>query len=76
LRRYDIAACMLKQLGVGSIDLITNNPQKMAALQAEGIKVRGRIPSLAKTNPHNIGYLRVKRERSGHLIELGEPKTA
>lgn len=74
LRHYDIAACMLKQLGAGSIDLITNNPQKMAALQKEGITVRGRIPSLAQTNPHNIGYLRLKRERKGHLIELGEPK--
>ena len=72
LRRYDIAACMLKQLGVGSIDLITNNPQKMAALQSEGITVRGRIPSAAKTNPHNIGYLRLKRERKGHLIDLGD----
>ncbi len=74
LRRYDIAACMLKQLGVASIDLITNNPQKMAALQSEGITVRGRIPSAAKSNPHNIGYLRVKRERGGHLIDLGEPQ--
>jgi GTP cyclohydrolase II len=70
LRRYDIAACMLRQLGVGSIELITNSPQKMSALQAEGISVRGRIPSLAPTNPHNIGYLRSKRERKGHLIEL------
>ena len=72
LRRYDIAASMLKQLGVGSIDLITNNPQKIAALEAEGIVVRRRIPSLAATNPHNIGYLRTKRERTGHLIELAE----
>src|SRR6184192_2221669 len=70
LRRYDIAAAMLKQLGVASIDLITNNPQKIAALEAEGVTVRRRIPSLAKSNPHNIGYLRTKRERTGHLIEL------
>ena len=72
LRRYDIAACMLKQLGVQSIDLITNNPHKLAALEAEGVTVRGRIPSVATTNPHNIGYLRTKRERTGHLIELAE----
>jgi GTP cyclohydrolase II/3,4-dihydroxy 2-butanone 4-phosphate synthase/GTP cyclohydrolase II len=71
LRRYDIAACMLKQLEVKSIDLITNNPLKIAGLESEGIAVRRRIPSVASTNPHNIGYLRTKRERSGHLIELG-----
>ena len=70
LRRYDVAACMLKQLGVKSIDLITNNPLKIAGLQEEGIAVRRRIPSLAQSNPHNIGYLRTKRERTGHLIEL------
>jgi GTP cyclohydrolase II/3,4-dihydroxy 2-butanone 4-phosphate synthase/GTP cyclohydrolase II len=70
LRRYDIAACILKQLGVRSIDLITNNPLKIAGLAAEGIEVRHRIPSVAKANPHNLGYLRTKRERTGHLIEL------
>src|SRR5205807_4214757 len=75
LRRYDIAAQMLKELGVRSIDLITNNPAKIAALEAEGVAVRRRIPSLAKTNPHNIGYLKTKRERTGHLIELAEQKT-
>jgi GTP cyclohydrolase II/3,4-dihydroxy 2-butanone 4-phosphate synthase/GTP cyclohydrolase II len=73
LRRYDIAACMLKQLGVKSVDLITNNPLKIASLEKEGIPVRRRIPSAASSNPHNIGYLRTKRERAGHLIELAPP---
>jgi len=72
LRRYDIAADMLKQLGVQSVQLITNNPLKISALQNEGVPVAGRIPSLASTNPHNIGYLRTKRERTGHLIELAD----
>ena len=76
LRRYDIAAQMLKRLGARSIDLITNNPAKIAALEAEGVVVHRRIPSLAKTNPHNIGYLKTKRERTGHLIELAEQKTS
>jgi GTP cyclohydrolase II len=70
LRRYDIAACILKQLGVKSVDLITNNPLKLAGLAAEGIVVRRRIASVAKANPYNLGYLRTKRERSGHLIDL------
>jgi GTP cyclohydrolase II/3,4-dihydroxy 2-butanone 4-phosphate synthase/GTP cyclohydrolase II len=72
LRRYDIAAEMLKTLGVASIDLITNNPLKIKGLEAEGIVVRGRIPSTTTSNPHNIGYLRTKRERTGHLIDLAE----
>lgn len=76
LRRYDVAACMLKQLGVKSIDLITNNPLKIDGLENEGISVRRRIPSMAASNPHNIGYLRTKRERTGHLIELADKTTA
>ena len=76
LRRYDIAAQMLKHLGVRSIDLITNSPQKIDGLQAEGVTVRRRIPSRAHTNPYNIGYLRTKRERTGHLIDLAEKTPA
>ena len=66
---------MLEHLGVKSIDLITNNPLKIEGLQAEGVVVRRRIPSSAHANPHNIGYLRTKRERTGHLIDLAEQKT-
>jgi GTP cyclohydrolase II len=70
LRRYDIAASILKQLGLKSVDLITNNPLKLEGLEACGIAVRRRIPSAAKSNPHNIGYLRTKRERTGHLLDV------
>jgi len=70
LRTYDVAAEMLRSLGVRSVDLITNNPLKIAALVEEGIPVRRRIPSRTEHNPHNVDYLRTKRERTGHLIEL------
>jgi GTP cyclohydrolase II/3,4-dihydroxy 2-butanone 4-phosphate synthase/GTP cyclohydrolase II len=70
LRSYDIAAEMLRGLGVHSVDLITNNPLKIAGLVEEGIAVRRRIPSRTEHNPHNLDYLRTKRERTGHLIEL------
>ncbi len=70
MREYDIAAEMLRSLGVRSVDLITNNPLKIAALVDEGIPVRRRIPSRTAHNPHNLDYLRTKRERTGHLIEL------
>lgn len=70
LRRYDIAAEMLRAFDVRSVDLITNNPLKIAALVDEQIPVRRRIPSLAPANPHNVGYLRVKKERTGHLLDV------
>ena len=73
VRRYDIAAEMLHHLGVASVDLITNNPLKIAGLVDEGIPVRRRIPSRTTVNPLNVDYLKTKRDRSGHLIEfLGE----
>jgi GTP cyclohydrolase II len=70
LRSYDVAAEMLRSLQIRSVDLITNNPLKIAGLVDEGVPVRRRIPSRAAHNPHNVGYLKTKRERSGHLIEL------
>lgn len=69
-RKYDLAAEILRSLGVASVDLITNNPLKIAGLVDEGIPVRRRIPSRTAHTPHNVGYLRTKRDRSGHLIEL------
>lgn len=70
LRRYDVAAEILRSLGVKSADLITNNPLKIAGLVDEGIPVRRRIPSRTLHNPLNVDYLKTKRDRSGHLIEL------
>jgi GTP cyclohydrolase II len=69
-RRYDVAAEILRSLDVRSVDLITNNPLKIGGLVADGIPVRGRIPSRTAHNPLNVGYLKTKRDRSGHLIEL------
>ncbi len=70
LRRYDIAGEMLRSLGVHSVDLITNNPLKVAGLVDEGIPVRRRIPSRTQTNPINREYLKTKRDRSGHLVDF------
>ncbi len=76
LRRYDVAAEMLRLLGVRAVDLITNNPLKLQGLEAEGIAVRRRIQLPSPANPHNLNYLRVKRERTGHLIELDDDRKA
>ncbi|HSN89953.1 MAG TPA: GTP cyclohydrolase II [Anaeromyxobacteraceae bacterium] len=68
LRRFDVAAEMLRQLGVRSVELVTNNPDKIAQLDAAGIRVRRRVGLPSPVNPHNHAYLEVKRERTGHLI--------
>jgi GTP cyclohydrolase II len=70
LRRYDVAAEMLRLLGVRSVELVTNNPLKLTALVDAGIPVRRRVALPSPSNPHNVGYLEVKRARTGHLIEL------
>ncbi|MCP5149911.1 MAG: GTP cyclohydrolase II [Ectothiorhodospiraceae bacterium] len=68
-RTYHVAAAMLRDLGVGRVALLTNNPEKILALRAEGLEVSSRMPLIAAENPHNARYLRTKRERAGHLHE-------
>jgi len=75
LRRYDVAADMLRLLGVRSIELVTNNPLKLAGLTEAGVKVRGRIQLPSPANPHNVEYLRTKRDRTGHLIQTDDEET-
>jgi len=72
LRRYDVAADMLRLLGVRSVDLVTNNPLKLSGLREAGIPVRRRIGLPSPANPHNRGYLEVKRAQTGHLIETDD----
>ncbi len=67
LRDYRIAAMMLRLLKVASIDLATNNPDKVQGLESHGIKVMKRIPIIAPPNPHNQGYLESKAH-SGHFL--------
>jgi len=55
-------------LGLASIRLITNNPDKVAQPRAYGVTVRGRIPHVMPASPHSLFYLQTKRERSGHLL--------
>ncbi len=49
--------------------LLTNNPAKRGGLEGFGLEVTGRVPLESKPNPENIGYLKTKRERMGHLLE-------
>lgn len=69
MRRYDVAAEMLHQLGVESVRLITNNPNKVIGLTQHGVPVTGRIPLVMKPNRHNAFYLDTKKRKSGHLLD-------
>jgi len=73
-RDYAVAAHMLASLNVGSIELMTNNPNKVRQLEQLGIKVSGRIPHVIPANEWNRFYLETKAIRSGHAIEFeGKP---
>jgi GTP cyclohydrolase II len=67
-RDFAVAAQMLRLLSVNSVRLLTNNPQKVAGLEAEGIMVAERLPLKIAANPHNADYLETKRERTGHKL--------
>lgn len=78
-RDYTSAQDMLEHLGVKSIQLMTNNPEKVNALRALGVEVEGRLPVLIAPNPFSRGYLETKRARMAHLLPIhGEaaPKSA
>jgi GTP cyclohydrolase II/3,4-dihydroxy 2-butanone 4-phosphate synthase/GTP cyclohydrolase II len=65
-RRYDLAAAILKDLGVRSIRLLTNNPTKVAGLRASGVVITERISHWVGENQYNSDYLAVKRRKMGH----------
>jgi GTP cyclohydrolase II len=67
-RDYSVAARMLELLGQREVRLLTNNPAKVAGLEAAGIKVSERVPLLSGANPYNQAYLEAKRLKSGHQL--------
>ena len=68
-RDYSIAAEMLRALGVQSVRLMSNNPDKMRDLETHGVRVAGRIPVQIAPTAYNAAYLETKRVKSGHLID-------
>ena len=68
-RVFSPAAAMLKALGVTTIKLMTNNPDKLGQLGKYGITIDQRISLSLPANPHNHDYLETKKLRTGHLIE-------
>ena len=67
-RRYDVAKAMLEELGVASIRLMTNNPDKVEGLRSLGVTVESRLPVLVRANSHSNGYLETKRVRMRHVL--------
>ena len=67
-RAYKLPAEMLRQLGVREVRLISNNPEKVAALESAGIKVVERVSAEVEPYEHSENYLRTKKEKMGHLF--------
>jgi 3,4-dihydroxy 2-butanone 4-phosphate synthase / GTP cyclohydrolase II len=68
-RDYGIGAQILADLGVRSVRLLTNNPAKRAGLAGHGLEIVERVPLQVSPREENIGYLRTKREKLGHLLD-------
>jgi 3,4-dihydroxy 2-butanone 4-phosphate synthase/GTP cyclohydrolase II len=68
LREYGLGAQILCDLGLKTIRLLTNNPKKVVGLEGYGLKITEQVPIRVKPNPHNERYLKVKREKMGHLL--------
>jgi 3,4-dihydroxy 2-butanone 4-phosphate synthase/GTP cyclohydrolase II len=73
VRDYGPASRVLKYLGVASVRLMSNNPDKIASLEEHGIRVAARVPLLMPATAFNLGYLIAKRDRLGHDLPHLDP---
>lgn len=69
MRDYGMLEYMFKHIGIKKVNLMTNNPRKIKALQAMGIEISERKPHETGRNPHNAQYLETKKGKLGHLLE-------
>jgi len=68
LRGYELPAAILRYFGLVTVRLMSNNPQKIQALEEAGIQVAERVPAVVAPQAPAAGYLRTKREKLGHLL--------
>ncbi len=68
LRNYGIGAQILRDLGLSSIRVMTNNPRKLVGLEGYGLEIVERVPLVVSPTSENSGYLSVKRDKLGHLL--------
>jgi 3,4-dihydroxy 2-butanone 4-phosphate synthase / GTP cyclohydrolase II len=74
MRDYGVGAQILVDLGIKKIRLMTNNPKKLAGLSGYGIELVERVPIQMNHNESNEYYLKTKKEKMGHILDLGEEK--
>ncbi len=70
LRDYGIGAQILRHLGVKTMSLMTNNPRKVSGLDGFGLKIEKRVPIEITPNKNNKDYLRVKKDKLGHILSM------
>ena len=70
LREYYTGAQILRDLGIHSLNLLTNNPDKVYQLSDYGMEISKRVPIEIKANKYDISYLRTKKKRMGHILEV------
>jgi len=68
LRNYDLPGAILRHFGVRAVRLLSNNPEKVQAVERAGILVVERVPCVAEVVGSREGYLRTKKEKLGHLL--------
>ncbi|HEV2199805.1 MAG TPA: GTP cyclohydrolase II [Bryobacteraceae bacterium] len=69
LRAYEMPGAVLRHLGVSAVRLMSNNPEKIQALEQAGIRVTERVPCIATPSGSTESYLRTKKEKLGHLLD-------
>jgi|SRR5579862_1086130 GTP cyclohydrolase II len=69
LRGYELAGAILRHMGLDAVRLMSNNPQKIQALERAGVRVTERVPSIVPPLESTEDYLRTKREKLGHLLD-------
>ena len=73
LRNYQLPGEILQFFGLKAVRLMSNNPEKVAAVEKAGVQVVERVPCLADVLDTRLAYLRTKREKMGHLLEFDDP---
>ncbi|AEE15154.1 GTP cyclohydrolase-2 [Thermodesulfobium narugense DSM 14796] len=68
LREYGMGAMMLKDLGLSTIRILTNNPKKLLGIKGFGLQITERVPIKIDPNPYNKDYLKCKVEKMGHMF--------
>jgi 3,4-dihydroxy 2-butanone 4-phosphate synthase/GTP cyclohydrolase II len=71
-RDYGVGANILRELGLGKLKLITNNPVKRAGLEGYGLTIAENIPLVIEPNEHNAFYLKTKQDKMGHFLDIAQ----